>query len=135
MGSVIPEPSGSSGIDFKPSSLKNNFSQMMTFTVKALIFLVLFVGMSSVALVVVGNVATKGMGRLSGKIKSYQPLEKAVSKIEGLSDAEVEELGRKLSRISNKLRPVTRQLKIIWESKRLDSSSVVRSVERKKIEE
>jgi hypothetical protein len=120
MGSVISEPSGPSGLHFKPSPLKNFSSQMMTFTAKALIVLLLFIGINSVALVIVGNIASKGMGRLSSKIERYQPLDKAITKIEGLSDAKVEEIGRQLRRVSKKLQPLVKEIVIILESERLN---------------
>lgn len=124
MGSTLPEPSGPSGMGFKPSALKNISSQMLTFTAKVLVVFLLLFGMGSVGLVLAGNIASKGMGRLISKIERYQPLEKAVLKIEGLSDAEVEEISRQLRRVSKKLQPLVGELKIIWESDGLKSLKV-----------
>jgi hypothetical protein len=118
-GSLIPEASTPSSANFKPSVLKNIASQMGLFIIKALIVLLLFVGMGSIALVTLGNITSKNLGRLSNKIESYQPLEKAVSKIESLPDEKVEEIRNQLRRINKKLMPLVRELKTTFESEKL----------------
>ncbi|MBT3923211.1 MAG: hypothetical protein HOF21_11620 [Nitrospina sp.] len=134
LGSTIPDPTGPTGLNFKPSALKKFYSAMLTFTSKAIIILLLLFGMSSIGLTMAGNIATKGMARLSNKIERYQPLEKAVSKIEEYPEEKIDDFRRQLRRVSKKLQPLVRELKIIWKSERLDISDDDSFVARKELE-
>jgi hypothetical protein len=124
--------SGNSFLFQKADARLKDFGQLV---LKTIIIVALTLGIGSVSLVVAGNVLGKNMGRVFAKIERYQPLEKAVAKIESLSDEEIEEFGRQFRRVSKKLQPLVSELKIIWRSKQLQDSTVVHSVESEKLEE
>jgi hypothetical protein len=114
-------------IDLYSSSYSLGFEKTDTrikgfiqFALKAIVIVAIVIGLGGVGLVVGGNVLSKNMERVFNKIKHSQPLEKIVFKIEGLSDEQIDGINNQIRRASKKLKPVVKQLKIIWRSDALD---------------
>ena len=86
------------------------------FTVKAIIIMMLFLGLGSISAVVLGNIASKGVSRLMNKVQSSQPLNKLLTNMEATPPEAIEKHAQQVRRIGKKIQPIISELKLVWKS-------------------